>query len=66
VFQPEKTLEAACLIDDRQPGTQLHQQEHRIEGFGPANTDPLCDAAELDCLERIDHHLLSSFRSSPI
>src|SRR2546430_8274209 len=58
MFQPEKVLQAPRVIDYRQPGTLLHQQKHRIGRVRPANTDPLCDAAELDSLKRIDLHVI--------
>jgi len=54
LFQPEDVPEAGRFVDHRQAGTLLDQQQHRVRRVRPANADPLCVAAGLDGLERID------------
>ena len=69
MFQPEDALEAARFVDHRQAGTLLDQQEHWVGRVRPANADPLCGAADLDCLERIDGYhgyALATFGAWPV
>ena len=50
LFESKQLLEAARLVDDRQTGTELHQQQHRIRDITPAHSDPLRCGSEVNCL----------------
>jgi hypothetical protein len=57
LLQPENLLETPGFVDDRQTGTLLHQQQHRVGRVRTAHTDPQRRVGELDRLERVDDHL---------